>query len=351
MDTGHSTMPPIGRCHLKFVNAIVIDGSGAAARQCDVAVESDRIAAVGELSDWVADETIDAGGNVLAPGFIDVHTHDDLAALKTPDMTFKVSQGVTTVVAGNCGISLAPFDATRGFPAPFPVVGQARDFRFGRVADYRSELERSPPALNLALLAGHSSMRVTTLGEDLAREATQAEIRTMTSTLREALQDGCIGLSTGLDYPPARHSTTDEVVELTTVLNEFENRVYTSHIRNEGDRVLESVEEALDIGRRGKASVVISHHKCSGPRNYGRSIETLAAIERGRQSQAVSLDVYPYTASSTALMGGGHSVNFWAFRCRRSLTQAPTRLRTSNPAGRRSSGSLPASRHRAPGDG
>ncbi|MEM7207301.1 MAG: D-aminoacylase [Pseudomonadota bacterium] len=291
-----------GRCHLKITNALIVDGSGNPAYSGDVAVEGDSIAAVGDLRNWRADDTVDVAGCVAAPGFIDVHTHDDLAALKTPDMSYKASQGVTTVIAGNCGLSIAPFESGKGFPPPFPVIGKESEFAFPSVADYRAELKKNPPSLNLALLAGHSSIRVSVMGESLNRAASKSEIDTMQIKLRAALSEGCIGMSTGLDYMPANDAPTDEVVALARVLSEFDERIYTTHMRNESDRVLEAVEETLEIGRRAKASVVISHHKCSGPKNYGRSVETLAAIERGRKQQAVGLDVYPYIASSTALL-------------------------------------------------
>jgi N-acyl-D-aspartate/D-glutamate deacylase len=165
-----------GRCHLKINGAMVIDGSGEPGTITDVAIESDKITAIGNLERWRADKTIDASGKVLAPGFIDVHTHDDLAVLKSPDMSFKVSQGVTTVIAGNCGLSLAPFEKGRGFPPPFPIIGNESEFAFQTVADYRHKLEKNPAALNLALLAGHSSLRVLVMGESLQREATTDEI-------------------------------------------------------------------------------------------------------------------------------------------------------------------------------
>ena len=291
-----------GRCHLKIINALVIDGSGKPGEKADIAVESDRIVAIGELQNWSADETIDASGYIASPGFIDVHTHDDLAVLNTRDMSFKVSQGVTSVIAGNCGLSLAPFEAGKGFPPPFPILGNESDFVFPRVADYRAKFESAPAALNLALLAGHSSMRVAVMGESLQQGASNEQIEAMREILRCALRDGCIGVSTGLDYPPAIESTTSEIVEIASVLKEFDNRVYVSHIRNEADQVLEAIEETLEIGRRASTAVVISHHKCSGPKNYGRSVETLAAIESGRARQRVGLDVYPYTASSTTLL-------------------------------------------------
>lgn len=302
IDNSENAGDSASRCHLKILNGLVIDGSGGPGEIADIAIESDRIAAVGQLKNWSADETIDAGGYVVAPGFIDVHTHDDLAALNSPDMSFKVSQGVTSVIAGNCGLSLAPFESGKGFPPPFPILGTEADFRFPTVGDYRRAFESSPPAVNLALLAGHSSLRVAVMGESLQQVATEQQIGVIREMLRNALRDGCIGLSTGLDYPPAIESSTAEIISIASVLKEFESRVYVSHIRNEADDVLKAIEETLTIGRAASTAVVISHHKCTGPKNYGRSVETLAAIESGRSRQQVGLDVYPYIASSTTLL-------------------------------------------------
>ena len=295
---------PTGRCALLIRGAAVADGTGAPLVSADVAVEGERIAAVGDLSGWTSDEVIDATGRVLAPGFIDCHTHDDRAVLAGPDMTMKVSQGVTTVVAGNCGISLAPFEAAGDLPPPFPLLGQEKDFCFPRVADYRSTLERTPPALNLALLTGHSSLRVNVLKGDLDRPATAGELVAMADQLRSAMREGAIGFSTGLGYPPAKEAPEEEIIALASVLREFDHAVYATHMRDEGDKVLEAVEETVRTGRAAGVQTVISHHKCAGPRNYGRSTETLAAIAQAQKDQKLGLDVYPYTASSTALLPG-----------------------------------------------
>lgn len=291
------------RCHLIFEGATVVDGTGASAFVADVAVEGDRIAAVGDLAEWTADERIDARGRVLSPGFIDVHTHDDLAVFKSPDMSCKVSQGVTSVIAGNCGISVAPFASGGPFPAPLTLLGGLHDFTYPTVAAYRADWDRTPASINLALLVGHSSLRVTAMGDDLDRPASDGEAAAMADALRQALLDGAIGFSTGLDYPPASKAPEEEIIALARVLAEVGGRIYTSHIRDEGDQVIEALEEAIHTGGTARVRTVVSHHKCSGPKNYGRSVETLSLLNKARASGTdIALDVYPYTASSTSLL-------------------------------------------------
>lgn len=290
-------------CDLLIRNARIVDGSGGESMHGDVAVDRGRIAAVGDCADWRADSRVDARGLVLAPGFIDSHTHDDQAVFEMPHLECKLSQGVTTVIAGNCGISLAPLDLAGDMPAPFPLLGAREAFRFPTVSAYRAALERAPATLNLALLAGHSSLRLDCMGDALDKAADADALERMRERLRAALQDGCIGLSTGLTYPPAAAAPAEEILALVRVLAEFDHAVYTTHMRDEGDRILEAVAEALETGAAAGVPLVISHHKCAGKKNYGRSVDTLAMIDRARaEGQAVSFDVYPYTASATSLL-------------------------------------------------
>ena len=290
-------------CDLLISGARVIDGSGGASRFIDVAVDRDRIVDLGDCHHWQADTTIDARDLVLAPGFIDSHTHDDQAVFDTPDLECKLSQGVTTVIAGNCGFSLAPLQTPATLPAPFPLLGDAQVYCYPSIQAYRDALQRAPSAVNLALLTGHSSLRLDSMPERLDQAADSATTETMRNKLRLSLQQGSIGLSTGLDYPPAAAAPTDEVLQLASVLAEFKDAVYATHMRDEADQVTAAVNETLDIGKRAQVPVIISHHKCAGPANYGRSRETLAIIDAARgEQQAVALDVYPYTASSTSLL-------------------------------------------------
>jgi N-acyl-D-amino-acid deacylase len=293
---------PTGRCHLIVEGGLVVDGSGSPAFRADLAVEGGRIAALGELVGWRADQRIDASGLVVAPGFIDVHTHDDLAALREPDFAAKVSQGVTTVIAGNCGISLAPFERGDVLPPPVGMLGSAADFAYPSLATYREALARARPALNIAMLTGHGMLRVEALGEGYERSAEPLEIEAMAARLGQALDEGSLGLSTGLGYPNSRAASTEEVLALARTMAGREDVLYVSHMRDEGDHVLEAIDETLTISAGADVPAVISHHKCAGPRNYGRSRETLARIEAAAASQPVGLDVYPYTASSTVLL-------------------------------------------------
>ena len=289
------------RCDILLRGGWVVDGTGAPSRKADVAVTSDLITAVDADLDWQATETIDVAGQVVAPGFIDTHSHDDLALLIDPDQASRVSQGVTTVIAGNCGISAAPLPPDGPLPDPFPLLGDIST-RFERMANFRDAIAANPPAVNVALLTGHTALRVAAMGDDLGRPARPAEIELMQALLAESLQSGSIGLSSGLDYPPANASSADEIAELTRVVGRFPGAVYATHMRDEGAGSIESIHEAVAAAAAGGCTLVISHHKLAGVANYGRSRETVALIEAAGESASVYMDVYPYTASSTVLL-------------------------------------------------
>jgi N-acyl-D-amino-acid deacylase len=277
----------------------VIDGSGAPRFRADVGIRGDRIAAVGDLSDAAAHARRDVAGLIVAPGFIDVHTHDDGALLWNPDMSFKVSQGVTTVVAGNCGISIAPWQGRRSPPRPHDLLAADEWFRFPRFADYVAALDADPPAVNAALLVGHTTLRAGAMGTP-DRPATRDELGQMVAGAEEACAAGAFGVSSGLYYESARSAPTDEVIELAKVAARY-GGLYATHLRDEGAAIVPALEEAFAIGRAAGVPVMLSHHKVAGRANHGRSVETLALIERALQGQDVSLDVYPYTAGSTEL--------------------------------------------------
>ena len=277
----------------------VIDGTKAPRFTADVGILAGRIAAVGDLSQATARQSIDASGRIVAPGFIDSHTHDDQAALSQPDMVFKVSQGVTTVIAGNCGISAAPLKPGMALPMPLSLLDIAAEGRFTTFAAYFDALRATPASVNLAAMVGHSTLRAVTMS-DLDREATAAEIAAMQVLVEEAMQAGAIGLSTGTFYPPAVKATTEEIIEVCRPLSAHKG-LYVTHMRDESDQVMESLEETFSIGRALDIAVVISHHKVQNVGNFGKSAVTLPFIQETMKHQCVSLDCYPYTAGSTMI--------------------------------------------------
>jgi len=282
-------------------NATVIDGTRAPRFEADIGIVAGKISRIGKLKEKGEIE-IDASGKIAAPGFIDAHTHDDRLMLSAPEMAPKVSQGVTTVVAGNCGVSLAP--APRGMPRPVtPPLDLMDDegdwFRFPTFHSYVEELNGHPAATNCALLVGHTMLRVQTMA-DLDKPASTKEVLRMKSLVDEALAAGAIGVSTGLYYEPARAAPTEEVIEVCRPLSARQG-LYCTHMRDEADRVVDSLEETFRIGRELGVAVVVSHHKVVGTANKGRSRETLPIIEKAMRSQRIGLDCYPYCASSTIL--------------------------------------------------
>ncbi len=291
---------PAARHDIVFRNATIVDGTGAPRFVGDVAVTGDRISAVGDLGGESAQREVDCAGHVLAPGFIDVHTHDDNALLRDNAMLPKLTQGVTTVVTGNCGISLAPL-RSKGPPVPpLDLLGAREDFRYPGFADYVAVLEAAALPVNAVPMVGHTTLRVATMAA-LDRPANDRELAAMQALVAECLAAGAAGLSTGLFYPPARDAPQEEIVTLLEVLAGT-GAVYTTHMRDEGDHVAESLGESFETARRAGVPLIVSHHKCSGRGNFGRSRETLAMFDRARDGQDVSLDAYPYVASSTVLL-------------------------------------------------
>jgi N-acyl-D-amino-acid deacylase len=277
--------------------AIIIDVTGSPCFAGDVAIDADKIAAVGDLSAASAARDIDVGGRVVAPGFIDAHTHDDSALLAVDGMVPKISQGVTTVIAGNCGLSLAPLRFSDAPPPPFSLLGGQENFRFDLFAHYVEELHGLGTATNSALLVGHTTLRWRVM-PSVDRAAN--EIALMQAQVELAMAAGAFGLSTGLDYPPAIASSTAEVKALAQTAARLGGH-YVTHTRNYFDKMAEALEEAIDIATHAQAKLVISHHQLTGRKNFGKSGATLERIDAARQHIDIALDVYPYAASSTVL--------------------------------------------------
>lgn len=283
---------------LLIAGALIVDGTGAPGWQGELLIEGGRIAALGPALH--VDATVprrDGRGLVLAPGFIDAHTHDDAALLTSPAMAPKLTQGVTTVVTGNCGISLAPL-VTDDPPPPLNLLAREQ-FRHASFASWRAAVDAARPAVNAVGLVGHTALRLRCMSA-LDRPATTAERDAMCTLLDAAMREGAAGLSSGTFYAPAAAADAAELTALARVAARH-GGVYAVHLRDEMAGVLDAITEAADCAHAAGLPLVISHHKCAGRAQWGRSLETLALIERLSQRQALGLDVYPYLAGSTVL--------------------------------------------------
>ena len=273
-------------------NASLLDGTGAAAVEADVAITGQRITAVGSVGESASNE-IDAAGRTLAPGFVDVHTHDDGALLRHPGMEFKLSQGCTSLVIGNCGFSAVP--AVVGENEKSGLIGVTPTWT--ELAGFRAAVAAANPAVNAMALVGHNTTRSLVMGLE-RRPPTDDELEAMRNHVRSAMAEGACGFSTGLIYEPGRYCETDEIVDLAKQSAEA-GGIYATHMRNEGDRLLDAVDEAIHIGMTANLPVQISHHKSAGHRNWGKIGLSLAKVDEANAGGAdVTLDVYPYTAGS-----------------------------------------------------
>lgn len=290
-----NTIPsPSQHYDLLLAGGKIIDGSGNSWFYGDVAIKDGKIGAIGKIPADKADKVLNIKGLILAPGFIDVHTHIEGNDLKVPTAPNFIFDGVTSVVTGNCGSSNTD------------------------VARYFNQLDSVKTSINIATLIGHNSVRTAVMGNS-QRDPTLAEQMSMEELVGKAMQSGAVGFSTGLIYVPGTYSKTAEVIGLAKAASQY-NGVYASHIRDEGDDVTAAIEEAINIGRQANIPVEISHFKVTYKPNWGRSINTLAQIEKARHEGIdVTIDQYPYVASSTSLntvvptwvfSGGNDSVQF-----------------------------------------
>jgi len=260
---------------LLITNARIVDGSGNPWFRADVAIKDGRIAKIGRVAPETAGKTIDARGQILAPGFIDVHTHVE-SIYSLPAAENFVRMGVTTLVTGNCGTSTTD------------------------VAEFLGRIKDKPLAVNLATLIAHGSVRrrVMGLGD---RAPTPEELKQMEGVVDQAMKDGAVGLSTGLIYVPGTYAKTDEIVALARVTARY-GGLYATHMRNEGDKVADAIRESIQIGEQAGLPVEISHFKISNKKLWGQSPMTLGLVREARaRGLSVTVDQYAYTASSTSL--------------------------------------------------
>ena len=285
---------------LLIKNTTVYDGTGSEGYSADILIDGERIAKIAPGIKAEGARVINAKGLAAAPGFIDIHAHSEYSLLAEPAAPSKVMQGVTTEVSGNCGLSAAP------------LMGEAKDARVKELAELGIEpvwedfggffklMEDARPAVNFATYCGHGNLRASVIGY-ADREPSEAELARMESLLDDAMKAGALGLSTGLIYPPGVYSKTEELVRLAKVAAR-RGGVYTSHMRSEGARVIEAIEEAVRIGREAGIPVQISHLKTAGPPNWQKIHSILETVEAARGGGVeVTADRYPYTASSTDL--------------------------------------------------
>jgi N-acyl-D-amino-acid deacylase len=279
----------------------VYDGSGGPGVRADVGVQGETIATVGDLTEATGGDEVDASGHAVVPGFIDVHSHDDTLVLVEPDVVGKTMQGVTTVVVGNCGSGVVPYESARNgllrsldVPDDFPT--------WSSYPEYLDAIDNNRPSLNVAALVGHGTLRTGAMGGARQKRApSDDELAQMGAWLAEGLEGGAVGVSTGLIYEPGRYTETDELIAMAKECGRL-GGLYASHIRGEGETLLDSVAEAIRIGEEAGCAVQISHHKATGEANWGRVTESLALISEARSGGLdVTVDQYPYIASSTGL--------------------------------------------------
>lgn len=292
---------------VKIVNGLIIDGTGNPGYASDVGIVGDQIIAIGDLSDATSRETVDASGKVVAPGFVDMHTHSDLAVLFDPLTNSKIFDGVTTEVVGNCGIGVAPVsEANRQLLIDYlgtRMIGNLPvkiELNWSSMAEYLDYVRRHPPALNVCALLAQGAVRIAVMGFD-KQAPTNRQLSEMKSLVAAGMAEGAVGFSSGLIYMPGEFSTTDELAELAKEIKPYQG-FYVSHIRNESEGVFDALEEALTIGEKAGVPVHVSHLKVAGQSVWGRSPELLARIDKANQDGVeTTFDLYPYTSGMTGL--------------------------------------------------
>jgi N-acyl-D-amino-acid deacylase len=282
----------------------LIDGTGSPRRRADIAVTGEKIVKIGRLDHDPSSLRIDASGRIVAPGFIDMHSHADFTLLANPYSYCKIHQGITTEVVGNCGMSLAPF--TRGTAEEVKqylgafLFGQIYSWDWSTLEEFFQLLERRKIGVNVVQLIGHGTVRTSVMGFE-PRAPTDTELRQMKNLVMKGMTDGAAGLTSGLVYPPGCFADLTELVELAGVAAKFHG-IYTSHMRGESDTLLESIAETISVGEKAGLPAHISHIKAVGKRNWGRSREALSLIDKARgRGLDVTADQYPYPAGSSIL--------------------------------------------------
>jgi N-acyl-D-amino-acid deacylase len=298
-------------------NGRVFDGSGESERRIDIGLKGDQIEQIGALSHDTADNRIDATNAIVCPGFIDAHSHSDVYLLLEPSAASKLYQGVTTEICGNCGASAAPLLEKYNLPSDWqaqlnkangalpPTDPKTRSSvppapaPWSTVADYHERFKAAQPAINAALLIGHNTLHAGVCGYE-PRAATSGELRRMIRSLEQAFEEGAIGISSGLVYPPGSAVPQEELIELTKVAAKYDGR-YTTHMRSETARLLEAIDEAIHIAEQAGARLQISHLKTGNRDAWNKLPRALEKIDSASKHIAIGADRYPYLAGCTDL--------------------------------------------------
>ena len=292
---------------IKIINGVIIDGSGKDAYKADLGITGDKITKIGDLSNEDAKTTIDAKGQVVSPGFIDMHTHSDMSLVYDRNASSRIRTGVTTDVIGNCGIGVAPVkEENKQLLLDYlgtRIVGSMPvklELKWDSYESYIEYMEEKPPAVNVAPLLAKGPIRIYEMGFS-KEEPTDKELENMVELADDCMKQGPLGMTSGLVYLPGEYTTQKELVELCKKVAKYDG-FYATHMRNEGDEIFEAMDEAIDVARQSGVRLHISHLKCLGHKNFGQTDKLFAKINKAREEGLkVSFDVYPYNAGMTSL--------------------------------------------------
>lgn len=301
---------------IKITGGMVADGLCDRAYRADVGIAGDRVVVIGPLHDTPAAQTIDAQGRVVAPGFIDMHTHSDMSLLYDPKGSSKVHDGVTTEVIANCGIGVAPIcDARKDELIAYlgtrliGTIPVKLELPWNTMAEYLAAFDKKPPAVNVAPLVAQGAVRINEMGFSDARP-TPGQMSRMKAEVQKALDEGCFGLSSGLVYMPGQYSTQDELAELCSVMAGT-GRFYVTHMRSESDDLFTALDEAIGTAEKGGVPLHISHLKLAGLSVKGQTARLFERLDKARaRGLDLTFDVYPYACGCTSL---GACMPPWAF--------------------------------------
>ena len=292
---------------IKIINGVIIDGSGKDAYKADLGITGDKITKIGDLSNEDAKTTIDAKGQAVSPGFIDMHTHSDMSLVYDRNASSRIRTGVTTDVIGNCGIGVAPVkEENKQLLLDYlgtRIVGSMPvklELKWDSYESYIEYMEEKPPAVNVAPLLAQGPIRIYEMGFS-KEEPTDKELENMVELSDDCMKQGPLGMTSGLVYLPGEYTTQKELVELCKKVAKYDG-FYATHMRNEGDEIFEAMDEAIDVARQSGVRLHISHLKCLGYRNFGQTDKLFEKINKAREEGLkVSFDVYPYNAGMTSL--------------------------------------------------